>query len=111
MAMAVHRYNTTHIAQWRKSRAMLKPLVAAIRQVLRPLVAIGHTNAGFFMFFSLSTCKKRLQVNAKAPVFNKGMTYQSDGKDLTKVTKHFVGERGVKLTCYCLNDWFLLCIA
>jgi hypothetical protein len=69
-------------------------LVAAVGQVLWPIVAIGHINAGFFKFFLSSTCRKRSQVNAKAPVFNKGMTYQSDGKDLTKVAEYFVG--GVK---------------
>jgi hypothetical protein len=38
-------------------------------------------------------------VDAKAAVFNRDMTYQSDGKNLTKVIKYFVGE--VKLACYC----------
>ncbi len=37
-------------------------------------------------------------------VFNMGMMYQSDGKDLTKLTEYFVG--GVKPECHCLKDWF-----
>jgi hypothetical protein len=63
----------------------------------------------FSSFFSSSTHRKRSQVDAKAPVFNICMTYQSDGNDLTKVTTYFVG--GMKLACFCLNDWFQLCIA
>ncbi len=47
------------------------PLNAAIRQVLWPIVAIGHACAGFLQVFSLSTCTKRLQVDPKAPVFNR----------------------------------------
>ena len=45
----------------------------------------------FFCVFSSSTCRKWSRVGAKAPVFNRGMTYQSDRKDLNKVTEYFVG--------------------
>ncbi len=62
------------------------PLNAAIRQVLRPIVAIGHACAGFLRVFSLSTSTKRLQVDAKAPVFNRGITYQTKEKGLIKVS-------------------------
>jgi hypothetical protein len=51
MATAVHWYNTVHVAQWRRSRALLKMLDTAIGQVLWPIVAIGHSYAGFFEFF------------------------------------------------------------
>jgi hypothetical protein len=40
----------------------------------------------FFEFFSLLTCRKRPRVDAKAPVFNMGITYQTKEKGLTKVT-------------------------
>jgi hypothetical protein len=36
--------------------------------------------------FSSSTCKKRSQVDAKAPVFNRAMTYQTKEKGLTKAS-------------------------
>ena len=63
------------------------PLNAAIGQELWPIVAIGHTCAGFLRVFSLSTrIKQRSQVDAKAPVFNRGITYQTKEKGLIKVT-------------------------
>ncbi len=62
------------------------PLKAAIRQLLRPLVAIGHTCAGFYEFFHPQLVQKRLQVDAKAPVFNRVITYQLKEKGLIKVS-------------------------
>jgi hypothetical protein len=35
-----------------------------------------------------------MQVHAMAPVSKRGTTYQSDGKDFTKVTEYFVGGGG-----------------
>jgi hypothetical protein len=51
------------------------PLNATIGQVLWPIIAIGHACAGYFRVFSSSTRTKRPQVDAKAPVFNRGITY------------------------------------
>ena len=62
------------------------PLNATIGQVLQPIVAIGHACAGFFRVFSSSTCTKRSQVDAKAPVFNRAITYQMKEKGLIKVS-------------------------
>ncbi len=62
------------------------PLNAAIGQVLRPIVAIGHTCAVFLQVFSFSTHTKRSLVDAKPPVFNRGFTYQTKEKGLTKVS-------------------------
>jgi hypothetical protein len=67
------------------------PLDAANGRVLRPIVAIGQAYLGFFRVFSSSTCTKRSQVDAKAPVFNKGVTYQMKEKGLIKVSIYFVG--------------------
>ncbi len=61
-------------------------LNATIGQVLRPIVAIGQAYLGFFQVSSLSTWTKRSQVDAKAPVFNKGITYQMKVKGLLKVS-------------------------
>jgi hypothetical protein len=51
------------------------PLNTTIRQVLRPIMTIGHACAGFFLCFHRQNRRKRLQVDAKAPVFNNGITY------------------------------------
>jgi hypothetical protein len=67
------------------------PLNAAIKQVLRPIVAIGQAYLGLFRIFSLSTCTERSRVNAKAPVFNRGITYQMKEKGLIKVSLQFLG--------------------
>jgi hypothetical protein len=63
------------------------PLNAAIGQVLRPIVAIGQAYLGLFLVSSSSTRIKRLRVDAKAPVINKGITYQMKEKGLIKVSK------------------------
>jgi hypothetical protein len=62
------------------------PLNAAIGQTLRPLVAMGQAYLGFSQIFSRSTHTKRSQVDAKAPDFNKGITYQMKEKGLIKVS-------------------------
>ncbi len=62
------------------------PLNAAIGQVLRPIVAIGQACLGFFQVFSSSTHTKRSQVDAKAPVFNRGIAYQTKEKGSIKVS-------------------------
>ncbi len=46
---------------------------------------VTHTPFWFWVFTS-STYKKRLLVDAKTPVFNRGMTYQTKEKGLTKVS-------------------------
>jgi hypothetical protein len=62
------------------------PLNATIGRVLRPIVAIGHACAGFSQVFFSSTRTKRMQVDAKAPVFNRGITHQTKEKGLIKVS-------------------------
>jgi hypothetical protein len=79
-----------------------KPLYAAIGQVLWPMEAIGHANTGIVNVFHCQNHRKRLLVDAKAPVFNRGIKYQTEGKDLTNMTELFVGV--VKKACYCLNN-------
>ncbi len=51
------------------------PLNATIGRVLRPIMTIGHACAGFFRCFYCQNRRKRSQVDAKAPVFNRGITY------------------------------------
>ncbi len=51
------------------------PLNTTIGWVLRPIMTIGHAFAVFFWCFNHQNRRKRLQVDAKAPVFNRGITY------------------------------------
>ncbi len=67
------------------------PLNATIGQVLRPIVAISLTCAGFLQVFSSSTCTKRSQVDNKATVFNRGITYQTKEEGLIKVSINLLG--------------------
>jgi hypothetical protein len=75
------------------------PLVAAIGQILWPIEVFGHAYAGFFDVFYHQTCPKRALVDAKAPINNRGMTYQNDQKDLADVVEH--SKRSDNLVEYC----------
>ena len=90
MAMAMRRYVTTHIAQWRRFRALLD----ATKCHHRVSIAANSCNRScvcrFFTSFFIvnsykkrSICTKRSQVDAKASVFNRGITYQTKERGLT----------------------------
>ncbi len=86
MAPVVHRYDSTHIAWWKRSRA----LVEATGCCHQASIAANSCNWShirrYFFSHSSSTCRKRSWVNSKAPVFNGCMTYQMKEKGLTKVS-------------------------
>ncbi len=83
MAAAVRRYNTAHITWWRRSRALLE----ATHQVSIMSNNINWTwLRRFFWCFHHQNHRKRSRVDAKTPVFNRGMTYHTKEKGLTKVT-------------------------
>jgi hypothetical protein len=86
MAMAMHRYVTAHTAQWRRFRALLD----ATKRRHWASIAANSCNwsrmCRFLHVFSSSTRTKRSQVDAKAPVFNRGITYQTKEKSLIKVS-------------------------
>ena len=86
MAMAVHRYNTTRIAQWRRSRALLEATGRRHRASIMSDNKGADIARTFFLCFHRQNRRKRSQVDAKNPVFNRGMTYQTKEKGLTKVT-------------------------
>jgi hypothetical protein len=50
------------------------------------IVAIGQAYLVSFRVFSMSAGTKRSRVDAKAPVFNKGVTYQMKEKGLIKMS-------------------------
>ncbi len=79
----VRQYNTAHISQWRRSRA----LVEATGRHHRASIAANSCNwSGIHHFFEIFHHKligKGCRY-AKAPVFNGGLTYQSKERGLTK---------------------------
>ncbi len=108
MAAAMRQYNTAHITQWRRSRALLEATGCRHR------VSIMSNNINqtwlrhFFLMFSSSNRRKRSRVDAKTPVFSRGMTYQTKEKGLTKVSIEFVG--GDSSTEYDMHEWLLYCV-
>jgi hypothetical protein len=70
-------------------------------------VQLYETKNGYNCFLCIhrQIHKKRSGVDAKAPVFNKGIIYQSKEKSLTKVTMKFVGE-----VSYKNNIWWSGCL-
>ncbi len=90
MAMAMRRYVTVHIAQWRRSKASLD---ATRRHHWASIMSnnINQTWLRHFLCFHRQICRKRSRVDAKTPVFNRGMTHQSKQKGLTKVSIYSIG--------------------
>jgi hypothetical protein len=91
MAMAMRRYVTVCIAQWRRSRASLE---ATGRRHRASSMSDNINRTCYDVFFWCFHCqnrRKRSRVNAKTPVFNRGMTYQSKQKGLTKVSIYCIG--------------------
>ncbi len=86
MAMAMRRYVTTQIYQWRMSRASLE----ATGRCHRASIMSNNINwtwlQCFYLCFHRQNRRKRSRVDTKTPVFNTGMTYQSKQKGLTKVS-------------------------
>jgi hypothetical protein len=97
MAIAMQWYGTIpHTSPDRGGSGLQqKPLVAAIRQVSLPIVAMGTKKHRLFSFF-IVTCYKRDQGDVKDPNNNRGMTYRSNGKELDNTIQYFVG--GVNIT-------------
>ncbi len=86
MAMAMRRYITACIAQWRRSRASQEATGRLHQASIMSDNINWHGYNGFFQCFHRQNRRKRSRVDAKTPVFNRGMTYQSKQKGLTKVS-------------------------
>ncbi len=86
MAKAMRRYVTAHIAQWRRSRASLK----ATGRRHRASIIFDKLNRTwlwrFFYVFIVKNRRKRSRVDAKTPVFSRGMTYQTKEKGFIKIS-------------------------
>ncbi len=91
MAMAMCRYVTARIAQWRRSRASLE----ATGRRHRASIISNNINRTwlrhFFLCFHHQNHRKRSRVDAKTLVFNRGVTYQLKQKGLMKVSTQFIG--------------------
>jgi hypothetical protein len=105
MAAAVSQYNTACSTQWRRSRALQE----ATGRRYRASIMSDNINRTwprqFFQCFHHQKGRKRSRVDAKTPVFNRGMTYQTKEKGLTKVSIKFVG--GDLPTDYDMHEWLL----
>jgi hypothetical protein len=86
MAMAMRRYVTACIAQWWRSRASLEATGRHHRVSIMSDKIKGTWLHQFFYVFHRQNRRKRLRANAKTPVFNRGLTYQTKEKGLTKVS-------------------------
>jgi hypothetical protein len=86
MAMAMHRYVTACIARWRRSRASLEATGCHHRAGIMSDNINRTWLRWFFLCFHCQNSTKRSWVNAKNPVFNRGMTYQTKEKGLVKVS-------------------------
>ena len=86
MAMAMRRYVTVRIAQWRRFRASLEATGHRHRASIMPDNIVRIWLWRFFQCSHRQNCRKSSRVDAKKPVFNRGMTYQTKEKGLIKVS-------------------------
>ncbi len=86
MAMAMRRYVTACIAQWSRSRALLEATGRHHWASIMSDNIKGTWLWWIFWCFHRQNCRKTSQVDAKTPVFNGGMTYQTKEKGLIKVS-------------------------
>ncbi len=80
MAMVMHQYVTTRIAQWRRSRASLEATGHSHQASTMSNNIKGTWPCWFFYMFHRQNHRKRSWVDAKTPAFNRGMTYQMKEK-------------------------------
>ncbi len=86
MAMAMRQYVTACIAQWRRSRASIEVTGRRHWASITPDNIVRTWLRWFFSSFHCQNRRKRSRVDAKNPVFNRGMTYQTREKGLRKVS-------------------------
>jgi hypothetical protein len=85
MAMAMCRYVTARIAQWKRSRALLE-VTGGCHWASIMSDNIKWTWLRCFFCFHHQNRRKRSRFDAKTPVFNRGMTYQTEENGLIKVS-------------------------
>jgi hypothetical protein len=80
MAVAMCRFNTAHITQWRRSRASLEATGCCHLASIVANSSNWSCICCFFMFFIVKLVEKGCGLALRPPVFNRGMPYQSDGR-------------------------------
>jgi hypothetical protein len=86
MAMAMRRYVTRCIAQWKRLSFTRSHWTPQLGEYYAPKHNGDMAMMVFFLFFHHQNRRKRSRVNTKNPVFNRGMTYQTKVKGLMKVS-------------------------
>ncbi len=101
MAVAMWGYNTPCITWWRWSRAsQLEAAGCHYRASIFALASINWTLIQWiFRCFLLSTCWKRPRGKRIAPINNRGVAYQTDGKHLSKTIGCLVGGFNIAFNC------------
>ncbi len=92
MAIAMRRYYTKRIAQWRRFVAFIKATKRHYRASTRSDSVFRSIK--FRLFFCSSESLKK---NSSCPNNNRGVTYQSNGKDLADGMEYL--NRGAKIVC------------
>ncbi len=91
MAMAMRRYVTVHISQWRRFRALLYATKCHHQANIAAISRQCNKKLRFFWIFHHRPAQKRAQGDVKVPENNWGMTYQSDGNVLRKRCDTWLG--------------------
>ena len=91
MAVAVRRYNTAHIAQWRMSRDSMEATGCRHQASICSNKVLRSKLRQFFLSYLIVNSWKRARGYVKAPIKTRGMTYQNDEKDLRNMTEYIVG--------------------
>ncbi len=86
MAMAMHGYVTARITRWRRSRAPLEATECCHWASIMPNNIVRTWLQRFFLCFHHQNRRKRSRVDARNPVFNRGITYQTKEKGLIKLS-------------------------
>ncbi len=87
MAIAVRRFYTARIAQWRRFVAFIKA------------TKCRH-------YASTRSNRKSLKKSSSCPNNNRGVTHQTDDKHLNNMSEYFVGVVNIAFNCY--NNCFVL---
>ncbi len=113
MAAAVRRYNTARITRWRRSRALLEATGCCHWASIMSNNINRTWLQRFFLCFHRQNVRKRSRVDAKNPVFNKGMTYQMKENALLRWVYNLLGwsnqqndicKSGIVLHLYLLDQ-------
>jgi hypothetical protein len=88
MAMAVRRYYTAFIAQWRRSMAFIK---ATKHHHLASTCSNRHQLDMFAPISRVYFIIKLLKKSSSCPNNNRGVTHQTEEKHLNNMSEYFVG--------------------